>query len=111
MRKRTIHTSDPEAFEAEMARQRRDVARLGRAGARLAAAIREELELANAPLRPAEKVRHLEQAKWALGEFEQACSAPEVGFTLTGVADARARIAAVEAMFRAFGWYRQAGRR
>jgi hypothetical protein len=111
MRRRTTHSSDPEAFDAEMARQRRDVARLGRAGARLAAAIREELELANAPLRPAEKVRHLEQAKWALGEFEEACTAPSAGFSVTGVAEARAQIAALEAVFRAFGWCRQAGRR
>lgn len=83
--------------------------RYGDAVSRLIDLVKERGALAESARTPLEKVEHLEAAKCALAELA-ACRVPGSRFRIEGLAGASETLDRLELTYRAFGFYRMAGR-
>lgn len=103
------YSSDRPAFARELTRIGPEAVSYGQNMLDLVEQVKAAVEAADAALRPADKVRCLEAAKLgldALAKYDRAFSTVE----LCGLESARAAVARREATYRAFGYYRMAGR-
>lgn len=100
---------DRDAWVTALRRAAPQERRYARAISRLMDVFNDRRRLAREARTPAEKVEHLEAAKGALAELAD-CQVPGSRFRFSNLEAVRTDLERLELTYRAFGYYRMAGR-